>query len=57
MIDVLVQNPERWSRIYALSRRPPQADAASTTLQHVGVDLLNEPQDTAQTLSEHNVQA
>ncbi|KAK5165801.1 uncharacterized protein LTR77_008724 [Saxophila tyrrhenica] len=57
MIDVLLLSPKRWSTIYALSRRPPQADGDSTALEHVPTDLLKEPSEIAKTLTEHGVQA
>lgn len=55
MIDVLVQNPERWSRIYAMSRRPPQS--SSPAVEHVPMDLLKEPEELAKTFEDYGVQA
>lgn len=55
MIDVLVQNPTRWSKVYAMSRRPPQT--STPTLQHIPLDLLKEPEEIAETLREYGVQA
>lgn len=55
MIDVLTQAPERWQKVYAMSRRPPQT--TSSTVHHVPLDLLKEPEDIAATLKEHYVQA
>ena len=55
MIDVLLQSPQRWNQIYALSRRAPTA-SQSTSLMHVPVDLLEDPQETASKLSKHNVE-
>lgn len=54
MIDVLAQSPERWSKIYAMSRRPPQTTSAS--VEHVPLDLLKEPEGIAKILKEHRVQ-
>lgn len=57
MIDCLVGAPKRWSRIFALPRRPPQADKTITTLKHVPTDLLKEPGGIAESLTSHEVQA
>ena len=56
-IDVLLQSPQRFKKVYALSRRPPQAGSDSSALQHVAVDLLQNPNETASKLKEGNVQA
>jgi hypothetical protein len=56
-IDVLLQSPNRWNKIYALSRRAPQVGKESTALQHVAVDLLDDPVDTAKKLTDGGVQA
>jgi hypothetical protein len=56
-IDVLLQSPNRWNKIYALSRRAPQIGKESTVLQHVAVDLLDDPADTAKKLTDGGVQA
>lgn len=55
MIDVLSQNPDRWSKVYAMSRRPPQTSASN--VQHVPLDLLKEPDDIAALMRENEVQA
>lgn len=55
MIDILSQNPERWSKVYAISRRPPQTNA--TNVEHVPLDLLKDPEEIAELMRERNVQA
>ncbi|KAK3673526.1 hypothetical protein LTR78_006430 [Recurvomyces mirabilis] len=55
MVDILVQTPTRWNKIFALCRRPPKATAES--VKHVPMDLLKTPEDNAATLSEHSVRA
>lgn len=55
MIDVLAQTPTRWSKIFALSRRPPQTK--SSNVVHVPMDLLKEPEGIAQILKDNGVQA
>lgn len=57
MIDVLKQQPKRWEKIYALSRRPPQLDQQMSNVQHVPTDFLKEPTEIAKTLKDHHVQA
>jgi hypothetical protein len=56
-IDVLLQSPNRFKNIYALSRRAPQVGKESTALQHVGVDLLDDPKNTAKKLADGGVRA
>lgn len=56
-IDVLLQSPKRFTKIYALSRRAPQASKDATALQHVAVDLLDDPADTAKKLTDGGVKA
>ena len=55
MIDVLCQNPERWSKVYAMSRRPPHSSGEN--VQHVPLDLLKEPEEMAGVMREHGMQA
>lgn len=55
VIDVLGANPDRWEKIYALSRRPPLTDAKN--VEHLAVDLLWEPEQIARLLRQHEVQA
>ena len=56
LVDVLGSDSKRWSKIYALSRRPPKTNPGST-VQHLALDLFNEPQKTAEMLRKHEVQA
>ncbi|KAK5116479.1 hypothetical protein LTR62_008028 [Meristemomyces frigidus] len=43
MIDLLVQSPQRWSKIYALSRPPPQiTDGASSTARSKLTDSVRD---------------
>lgn len=58
MIDVLIQNPQRWQKVYALSRRSPKLSADTTSnVQHVPFDLLKEPSELAAQMMEHGVKA
>ena len=59
MIDVLTESPQRWAKVYAMSRRAPQRGRNSNKniVEHVPTDLLKEPQEIASKLEEHGVQA
>ena len=57
MIDNLAKDARRWKKVYALSRRPPQLSVGTTNVEHIRVDLLDEPADIAQTLSKSGVTA
>ena len=57
MIDVLVQDRNRWNKVYALSRRPPQLGYGSSNVEHISFDLLKEPDELGRTLKQHGVQA
>lgn len=57
MVKVLGEAPERWEKIYALSRRPASTDNASN-VESIAVDFLNStPEEIAQILRDNNVQA
>lgn len=56
MIDLLSSKPERWEKVYALSRRPPKAKKDSN-VQHVPIDLLYEPEKIVAILRKYRVQA
>jgi DNA-directed RNA polymerase subunit K/omega len=56
-IDVLLQSPQRFSKVFALSRRAPQGNQGSSALQHVPMDLLLEPDEIAKRLKEAGVRA
>ncbi len=55
VVDVLSSSPDRWEKVYALSRRPPKTEAKN--VEHVAVDLLWEPEQIAGALRKHKVQA
>ncbi|KAK5456958.1 hypothetical protein LTS15_004738 [Exophiala xenobiotica] len=61
---VLLESPERWTKVYALSRRPPPkemmgllTEAQRSRVQHVAVDFLEDPQKIADPLKAANVTA
>lgn len=56
LVDVLSASPQRWEKVYAMSRRPPLAKKGSN-VEHVPMDLLQEPAQIAETLRKHHVQA
>ena len=56
MIDVLSSEPQRWKKVYALSRKRPTA-AADSNVEHVPIDLLWSQEKIAAALREHDVQA
>ena len=53
-IRVLAENPERWRKVYALSRRPPSGKWPST-VQHIPLDFLQTPEKIAKVLKDHNI--
>ena len=58
MIDVLTQSPQRWEKVYALSRRAPKFSAdAKSNVEHVPFDLLKEPSELAAQMKKHGVAA
>ena len=57
MIDVLARDHHRWKKVYALSRRPPQLSSGPSNVEHVSIDLLNEPDELGATLKQRGVQA
>ncbi|KAF5576604.1 NAD dependent epimerase dehydratase family [Fusarium pseudocircinatum] len=61
-IRCLLESPERWSKVFALSRSPPSDKLLSLLepsqrdrLQHVPVDLLSSPEEVAESLRSGNV--
>lgn len=61
---VLLESPERWSKVYALSRRPPPkemmgllTEAQRARVQHVAVDFLEDPKKIADAMTAANVTA
>lgn len=58
MTKVLAQSPQRWKRIYALSRRPPaETERLPENVVHIAVDFLETPEVIATKLREHGVHA
>jgi hypothetical protein len=58
MLRVLAQAPERWSKIYCLSRRPPALpDGLPENAEHIAVDFLQKPEEIAKVLKEKGVKA
>ena len=56
MLRVLSQAPERWSKIYCLSRRPPLIPGGlPKNAEHIALDFLKEPEEIANTLKEKGV--
>lgn len=55
VLDVLSSSPDRWEKVYAVSRRPPTTNAKN--VEHIAVDLLWEPDQVASVLRKHEVQA
>ncbi|KAJ5414743.1 hypothetical protein N7509_001370 [Penicillium cosmopolitanum] len=63
-LRVLLESPERWSKVYALSRRPPPeemlnllSESERSRLQHVAIDFLEDPSKIARVLSSFSVTA
>lgn len=56
MVKVLAAAPERWSKIYCLSRRPPPdyffhgLGEGAQRVEHVEADFLAEPAALAETI-------
>lgn len=58
MLRVLSQAPERWSKIYCLSRRPPALpEGLPKNAEHIALDFLQEPEKIAAVLKEGRVKA
>lgn len=59
MMRVLDESPQRWTNIYALSRRPPVVERKwQTNVKHVAMDFLNNsPEELAKKLKEAGVKA
>ncbi|KAK5065316.1 hypothetical protein LTR84_001154 [Exophiala bonariae] len=55
VVDVLSSSPDRWEKVYALSRRSPKTEAKN--VEHIAVDLLWEPDRIASAMRKHKVQA
>ncbi|KAF1833745.1 NAD dependent epimerase/dehydratase family protein-like protein [Decorospora gaudefroyi] len=58
MLRVLAEDPERWSKIYCLSRRPPAIpDGLPKNAEHIPLDFLQDPEDIAKVLKNKGVEA
>lgn len=58
MLRVLAESPERWTKIYCLSRRPPAIpDGLPVQAEHIALDFLKEPEEIARVLKEKHVKA
>lgn len=58
MMRVLSQNPERWSKIYCLSRRPPAISGGlPDNVEHIPLDFLKSPDEIAQVFKDKGVKA
>ena len=58
MLKVLAEAPERWSKIYCLSRRPPAiADGLPPNAEHVALDFLKQPDEIAEVLKGKGIKA
>ncbi|KAF2690074.1 NAD dependent epimerase/dehydratase family protein-like protein [Lentithecium fluviatile CBS 122367] len=58
MLRVLSQSPERWSKIYCLSRRPPMIpEGLPANAEHVECDFLKGSGEIARCLQERGVRA
>ena len=61
---VLLESPKRWSKVYALSRKPPPklmmallTDDQRSRVQHVAVDFLESPETIAKAMTDAGVTA
>jgi len=58
MVRALAQAPERWSKIYCLSRRPPALpDGLPANAEHIPLDFLRPPEEIGTTLKEKGIKA
>jgi nucleoside-diphosphate-sugar epimerase len=61
---VLLESPQRWKKVYAISRRPPPPEMMAllpeeqrSRVQHVASDFLSKPEDIAKALKDAKVTA
>lgn len=61
---VLLESPQRWSKVYALSRKPPPKQMMAlltedqrSRVHHVAVDFLTSPDDIAKVMTDTGVSA
>ncbi|CAD0113200.1 unnamed protein product [Aureobasidium uvarum] len=57
MLKILARHPQRWKKVYALSRRPPPDDDLPENVQHIPCDFLSSPEAIASVLKDNNVKA
>jgi hypothetical protein len=58
MLKVLAQAPERWTKIYCLSRRPPAIkEGVPRNAEHVALDFLKRPEEISDVLKEKGIKA
>lgn len=58
MLRVLAQAPQRWSKVYCLSRRPPAIPGGLPEhAEHIPLDFLKKPEEIAEVLKEKGVKA
>ncbi|KAJ6007829.1 hypothetical protein N7540_011805 [Penicillium herquei] len=56
LMRVLCESPKRWTKIYALCRRPPPGDWPAQ-VEHVSIDLLQDPEVVGAQMKERGVKA
>lgn len=63
-LRVLLESPERWTKVWAASRRPPPPEMmallpkeALSRVEHVACDFLSSPEDIAKQLQDKGVKA
>lgn len=58
MLRALSQSPQRWSKIYCLSRRPPYTPGGlPSNAEHISLDFLKSPEEIGAVLKEKGVNA
>lgn len=58
MVRVLAESPERWSKIYCLSRRPPAYPGGlPANAEHIPLDFLQKPEEIGAVLKEKGIKA
>ena len=59
MLRVLSQAPERWEHVAAVSRHAPtvSSQGIGRNIEHMQIDLLENPRDIAKVLTSHQIQA
>lgn len=53
-LRVLCESPKRWTKIYALSRRPPHGQWPSH-VEHISLDFLKSPEEIAAVFKEKQI--